>query len=263
MPVINPWKSYHQTATLTAPPGQIVLMLYDGAIRFLERALNGFACSDPAELNMTVHNNLQRASDVIRELDFALDLERGGELASTLHRLYEYFQRRILASNIRKERLGIQEVLQHLNVLRDAWSAMLKGDGPSAQDTAIPQSLSAALCEWRRLADAVGKGIRAGDWSFVAECQRAIAQLRPTVDRFTGRPPVVASQNATGGPAKTTSRALVLDLIQLEQKNLSSIQQRREKLSAHIEDLLRANRNLREIRRSYAFPAPPALNSFS
>ena len=112
MPVINPWKSYRQTATLTAPPGQIVLMLYDGAIRFLERALTGFACSDPAELNMTVHNNLHRASEVIRELDFALDLERGGELAATLHRLYEYFQRRIQASNLRKERPGIQEVIR-------------------------------------------------------------------------------------------------------------------------------------------------------
>lgn len=123
--------------------------------------------------------------------------------------------------------------------------------------------LHQALCEWRRLVDAVGKGIRAGDWTFVAECQRAIAQVRPTVDRFTGRPQATASQNAPGGPAKTATRALVLDLIELEQKNLGSIQQRRDKLSAHIEDLLRANRNLREIRRSYAFPAPPALNSFS
>lgn len=142
MPVINPWKSYRQTATLTAPPGQIVLMLYDGAIRFLERALTGFACSDPAELNMTVHNNLHRASEVIRELDFALDLERGGELAATLHRLYEYFQRRIQASNLRKERPGIQEVIQHLEVLRDAWATMLRGDGPSAQTAQVPQSVS-------------------------------------------------------------------------------------------------------------------------
>lgn len=144
MPLINPWKSYHQTATLTAPPGQIVLMLYDGAIRFLERALNGFACSDPAELNMTVHNNLQRAGNVIRELDFALDLERGGELASTLHRLYEYFQRRLQDSNIRKERPGLEEVLQHLNGLRDAWATMLKGDGLPAQDTMASPIPSAA-----------------------------------------------------------------------------------------------------------------------
>lgn len=128
MAAINPWKSYHQTATLTAPPGQIVLMLYDGAIRFLERALTGFALTDPGELNMTVHNNLQRASNIIRELDFALDIDKGGELAATLHRLYEYFQKHIQASNIKKQRTGIEEVITHLNVLREAWAAMLRGE---------------------------------------------------------------------------------------------------------------------------------------
>src|SRR5579872_4655442 len=128
MAAINPWKSYHQTATLTAPPGQIVLMLYDGAIRFLERALTGFALTDPGELNMTVHNNLQRASNIIRELDFALDIDKGGELAATLHRLYEYFQKHIQVSNLKKQRTGIEEVIQHLNVLREAWAAMLRGE---------------------------------------------------------------------------------------------------------------------------------------
>jgi flagellar protein FliS len=132
MPATNPWKSYHQTATLTAPPGQVILMLYDGALRFLHRALSGFSHNDPAELNMTVHNNLQRASDIIRELDCALNLERGGELAETLHRLYAYFERRIHASNLRKQSDGIEEVIGHLSVLRDAWAMMLRGDTVTA-----------------------------------------------------------------------------------------------------------------------------------
>ncbi len=128
MAAINPWKSYHQIATLTAPPGQIILMLYDGALRFLDRALYGFAAEDPAELNMTVHNNLQRARDIIRELDCALDIDRGGELAETLHRLYDYFDHRLHASNLKKQRDGIKEVIQHLSVLREAWASMLRGE---------------------------------------------------------------------------------------------------------------------------------------
>ena len=132
MPVINPWKSYHQTATMTAPPGQIILMLYDGALRFLERALAGFAFPDPAEQNMAVHNNLQRAGDIIRELNCVLNLESGGELAETLRRLYDYFERRINTSNTRKQRAGIEEVIQHLSILRDAWAAMLRGEGAAA-----------------------------------------------------------------------------------------------------------------------------------
>ena len=145
MPATNPWKSYHQTATLTAPPGQIILMLYDGALRFLERALLGFDKVDPAEFNMTVNNNLQRARDIIRELDCALDVERGGELAFTLHRLYEYFEHRIHASNVRKKREGVEEVVKHLNVLRDAWAAMLRGEGTVAIEGSEPTAALASV----------------------------------------------------------------------------------------------------------------------
>jgi flagellar secretion chaperone FliS len=125
----NPWKSYRQTATLTAPPGQIVLMLYDGTLRFLESALAGFDSADLAERNMTINNNLQRAQRIIRELDCALDFEKGGDLADTLHRLYDYFDRRIVESNLKKTSGGIVEVIQHISELRDAWSSMLNGQG--------------------------------------------------------------------------------------------------------------------------------------
>ena len=121
----DPWKSYRQTATLTAPPGQIVLMLFDGAIRSLERALVGFSYSDPGEANMTIHNNLFRAQQIIRELNHALNLEQGGEFAVTLRRLYDYFDRRLAESNHRKRREGIDEVIRHLTELRNAWAAML------------------------------------------------------------------------------------------------------------------------------------------
>lgn len=125
MNVSNPWKSYRQIATQTAPPGQLVLMLYEGAIRFLERSLPGFAIEDPAESNMVVHNNLQRAQDIIRELNLALNMEQGGECAATLRRLYDYFERRLWESNLQKKREGVDEVIRHITVLRDAWAVML------------------------------------------------------------------------------------------------------------------------------------------
>jgi flagellar secretion chaperone FliS len=125
MHVTNPWKSYRKVATLTAPPGQIVLMLYEGALRALERALTGFAENDPGQANMIVHNNLQRAQEIIRELNYALNMEQGGECASTLRQLYDYFDRRIWESNVQKKRDGIEEVIRHLTELRDAWATML------------------------------------------------------------------------------------------------------------------------------------------
>lgn len=126
----SPWESYRQTATLTASPGQIVLMLYDGVLRFLERALGGFEVGEPAERNMIINNNIQRAQDILRELNCALNLEQGGELAVTLRRLYEYFERRIIESNIKKAREGIEEVIRHITELRGAWNAILTGNEP-------------------------------------------------------------------------------------------------------------------------------------
>jgi flagellar secretion chaperone FliS len=134
MRAANPWKSYRETATLTAPPGQIVLMLFEGAIRSLERSLPGFTNSDPAESNMIIHNNLQRAQDIIRELNGALNMEQGGEFAANMRRLYDYLERRIWESNLKKNSTGVGESIRHLSVLRDAWATMLNNQG-AAPDT--------------------------------------------------------------------------------------------------------------------------------
>jgi flagellar protein FliS len=128
----NPWKSYQQIATQTAPPGQLVLMLYEAALRSLERALLGFAAKDPGERNATIHNNLQRTLDIIRELNLALDREAGGKLAETLCNLYAYFEERIQESNLKKTRAGVDEIIPHLSGLRDAWAGMLANQGQPA-----------------------------------------------------------------------------------------------------------------------------------
>lgn len=132
MPATNPWKSYRQIATQTAPPGQLILMLFDGAVRFLERGLTGFDCKDPAEANMTIHNNFQRAQDIVRELNRALNLEQGGECAETFRQLYDYFDRKISESNVKKRPEGAREIIIHLTVLREAWAAMLANQGNPA-----------------------------------------------------------------------------------------------------------------------------------
>ena len=124
---VNPWKSYRQVATQTASPGQLVLMLYDGAIRFLERALIGFSKEDPAEFNETVSNNVMRAQEIINELNYSLNLELGGEIAKRLRQLYLYFDRRLTESNLAKEPSGIKEVISRVSSLREAWAIILSG----------------------------------------------------------------------------------------------------------------------------------------
>jgi flagellar protein FliS len=132
MNAADTWKSYRQIATQTAPPGQLVLMLFDGALHSLERALTGFDYLDPREKNQTIHNNLQRAADIIRQLNNALNLEAGGKLAQTLRNLYHYFDQRIVESNFRKQREGVDEVISHLKELRNAWATMLASQGQAS-----------------------------------------------------------------------------------------------------------------------------------
>lgn len=142
MSFANPWKSYHKVATMTASPGQLVLMLYDGAIRFLERSLGGFGKEDPAEFNETIGNNILRAQEIINELNTSLNLELGGEVALNLRRLYTYLDRRLMESNLKKEPEGIKEVISRLTVLRDAWATMLSRQGtpdaPRVDSSASP-----------------------------------------------------------------------------------------------------------------------------
>jgi flagellar secretion chaperone FliS len=144
----NPFSSYRQVATQTAPPGQLVLMLFDGALKSLDLALLGFKHADFAERNLAVHKNLSRALDIIRELNGSLDMTAGGELAQTLRGLYAYFDERISASNLKKSPVGIQEVIPMLRDLRDAWSAMLEGQGadfPAPDFTAAKRLPAATL----------------------------------------------------------------------------------------------------------------------
>lgn len=125
----NPWQSYQKVATQTASPGQLVLMLYDGAIRFLEQAAQGFLLEDPAEFNLTIHNNIHRAQAIIDELNGSLDMKQGGELSEKLRGLYNYLDRRLDESNRRKDPAGIREAIDRLGVLRSAWKEMLGQTG--------------------------------------------------------------------------------------------------------------------------------------
>jgi flagellar secretion chaperone FliS len=131
----NPYKSYRQIATQTAPPGQLVLMLFDGALKSLDLALAGFQLDDFAERNLAVHNNLQRATDIIRELNGSLDLQAGGELAVTLRNLYHFFETRLNESNRKKSPVGVREIQPMLKELRDAWQTMLKRDTAEPSDS--------------------------------------------------------------------------------------------------------------------------------
>jgi flagellar protein FliS len=111
-------KSYQQNAVLTAPPGRLVVMLYDGASRFLRRAAAAMRAGNVAQTN----TSLQRGEAIINELLVTLDFERGGEIATSLRDLYLFCNRHLSEARIERDAEKIEQVIGLLDELRDAFA---------------------------------------------------------------------------------------------------------------------------------------------
>ena len=127
-------RTYRTNAVLTASPGQLVLMLFDGAIKAMETAKAAFALKeeDPRQIKV-INDQILKAQAIIIELQAGLNMEAGGEFAQTMNRLYDYHQRRLFEANLRKDIKVLDEVCGLVGSLRDAWAEMLsKEDSQSA-----------------------------------------------------------------------------------------------------------------------------------
>src|SRR5471032_2317759 len=120
-------RAYQAQSVLTASPGQLVLLMYDGALRFIAQARAGFALPERTPKRIeTINTALLRAHAVIAELKANLDHDAGGEVAKNLDRLYDYHLRRLFAANLHKDETPVIEVEELIRTLRDAWAEMLR-----------------------------------------------------------------------------------------------------------------------------------------
>ena len=133
-------RAYRANSILTASPGQLVLMLFDGALNAL--AIARTACDgptgDPRRVEI-VHTQLVKAQKIIAELQGTLNLEAGGEFARTMYGLYDYYDRRLVEANIKKQSAPIAEVERLLGEVRNAWSEMLNDKDKSAPAPSLHQ----------------------------------------------------------------------------------------------------------------------------
>ena len=113
---------YREAEVTTASREQILLMLYDGAIKFLNKAKVAFDSKDIEG----IHNNITAAQRIITEFQITLDMENGGKFAEELYYLYEYLDKRLFEANIKKRTDYLDEVLRHLTELRDTWREAIK-----------------------------------------------------------------------------------------------------------------------------------------
>ena len=120
---MNPYlKQYQQSQIQTASPEKILIMLYDGAIQFLNKALKAMEENNIQES----HNNNVAAQNIIAEFMNTLDMDIGGEVAQNLYSLYEYLHHRLVQANINKKPEYVKEVLVHLKELKHTWEEAIR-----------------------------------------------------------------------------------------------------------------------------------------
>ena len=110
-------KQYISTQVSTADRLQLVVMLYDGAITFLNQAKEKMAAQDAAGKGLY----LGKALDIIAELNASLNFQEGKEVAANLFHLYNFMTAHLTRANLNWDTAAIDDVTKMLHQLRDAW----------------------------------------------------------------------------------------------------------------------------------------------
>ncbi|MDW7674420.1 MAG: flagellar export chaperone FliS [Bacillota bacterium] len=120
MALNNPYQQYQQNNVYTATPGELTLMLYNGAIKFLKQAKVAIEEKNIEEAN----NKICRVQDILAELMSSLNMDI--EISNNLYALYDFMNNRLIEANIKKESKMIDEVEGMLVELRDTWKEVIK-----------------------------------------------------------------------------------------------------------------------------------------
>lgn len=122
---------YRQQQILNASPAERVVLLYDGAIRFM--MITRKAIEDK---NIQArYDNTLKARNIISHLQDTLDMEKGGEIATNLDNIYTYLLTQF--PEIDKNSMeAVDEVLKHLKILRESWAKIAMGEKQGARDAA-------------------------------------------------------------------------------------------------------------------------------
>jgi len=118
----NPYQKYKQTSILSASREQILLMLYEGAIKFTKLAIQAAEQKKIADRG----TNIIRAYDIILELQVSLDHKVGGEIAAQLDQLYSYILDQYTKANISGEVEPLKNSVKVLENLFDGWKVAVE-----------------------------------------------------------------------------------------------------------------------------------------
>ncbi len=112
--------AYQRAAIGTQSRGRLIVLLYDGAIKFMKLAIKEMEAGNAAAKGQY----LDRAQDIINELNAVLDMEGGGEISQNLRRLYVFMNRRLWQANARSDPQMVREVIALMEELNQSWKTI-------------------------------------------------------------------------------------------------------------------------------------------
>ena len=112
---VNAYQQYQYNSIMSASPERLVLMLFEGAIKFVKLARKAILEKDIAGAN----NNLTRAQDIIAELNQSLDMSY--DISQNLAGIYDFLYRRLVDANVKKDAELLDVVESMLKELKDTW----------------------------------------------------------------------------------------------------------------------------------------------
>ncbi len=114
------YNAYNTNKIMMASPAELTLMLYEGAIKFVNIAIVAIEKKDYAKAN----TNIQKAELIIAEFRDTLDFKY--PVAQDFENVYAYIAKRLLKANITKDAAILEEVLGHLRTMRDTWKEVME-----------------------------------------------------------------------------------------------------------------------------------------
>jgi len=130
----SPYKNYIKQEVEGATKGKLVLLLYDGAIKFMRIAVKAI---DEKNIQDS-HNNIMKAQNIIYELMSTLNMD-AGDISKNLLRLYDFMVWQLIEANREKSKDKVESVIKLMSNLREAWREVVqKEEGaikPEAQET--------------------------------------------------------------------------------------------------------------------------------
>ncbi len=117
---MNGVDAYHDATVTTQSKGRLIVMLYDGAIKFMKLAIKEMEAKNYEAKG----RYLNKARDIINELNAVLDVDAGGEITTNLRNLYTFMNNRLSEANIKCDPQMVREVIKLMEELNRGWKAI-------------------------------------------------------------------------------------------------------------------------------------------